>query len=134
MDSPILIQISSQSPPLPLNTLCLSLLFVVDLCSSTATSPARLHIHFSSQIFLFRLLGSIIYRIIVFYWFCSLDLWIYSLGLQIYSFGFVDLLILFFRNQISVFDLCISIEIKAHHCPPKPDPTLPMAIHSQRRV
>ena len=38
-------------------------------------------------------------------------------------FGFVDLLILFFRNHTLVFDLCISVEIKADRCPPELDPT-----------
>nr|POF25500.1 hypothetical protein CFP56_39105 [Quercus suber] len=32
-----------------------------------------------------------------------------------------DLLILFFKNQTSVFDLCISVEIKVDSRPPEPD-------------
>ena len=49
-------------------------------------------------------------------------------------FGFVDLLILFFRNRSSVFDLCISVEIKADYRPPEPDPTRLMAFCGWRRV
>ena len=49
-------------------------------------------------------------------------------------FGFVDLLILFFRNRSSVFDLCISVEIKADCRPPEPDPTRLMAFRGRRRV
>ena len=49
-------------------------------------------------------------------------------------FGFVDLLILFFKNRSSVFDLCISVEIKADRRPPEPDPTRPVAFGGRRRV
>ena len=49
-------------------------------------------------------------------------------------FGFVDLLILFFRNQSSVFDLCISVEIKADRHALEPDPTRPVAFRGRQRV
>ena len=49
-------------------------------------------------------------------------------------FGFVDLLILFFKNRSSVFDHCISVEIKADRCPPEPDPTWPVAFRGRRQV
>ena len=68
-----------QSLPLHHRTLPLrrwSLLFIVDLRSSSATSPARLrlhHLHLLGSIFLFHLLGSIICGIVVYCCFCSLD-------------------------------------------------------------
>ena len=49
-------------------------------------------------------------------------------------FGFVDLFILFFRNQTSVFGLCISVEIKADRRPPELDPTRLVAFRGRRRV
>jgi len=53
------------------------------LRSLTATSPARLHLHLSSSIFLYHLVGSVICGIVVYCCFRSLDLWICSLGLYI---------------------------------------------------
>ena len=59
-------------------------LFVVDVRSSSSTSLARLRLHLSnssSPPWNFHILGSVIYGIVVFCCFCSLDLWICSLGL-----------------------------------------------------
>ena len=76
-----------QSRPLHRRSLPLrrwSVLFVVDIRSSSSMSLARLRLHLSdssSPPWNFHLLGSVIYEIAVYYCFCSLDLWICSLGL-----------------------------------------------------
>ena len=61
-----------------------SVLFVLDVRSSSSMSLARLRPHLSdssSPPWNFHLLGSVIYEIAVYCCFCSLDLWICSLGL-----------------------------------------------------
>ena len=115
---------------LPIVDLCF---FVVDLCSSSSTfalrpqrpsssSPQSLRFDLSISSLRFGYLWNCCLLLFLFFWFVDL------------FFGFVDLLILFLRNQTSVFDLCISVEIKAHRRPPEPDPTRPVAFRGRRRV
>ena len=62
-------------------------------------------------------------------WICGSVLWVCRSSLWV-----VDLLILLFRNQTYVFDLCISVKIKADRRPPEPNPTRPVAFRGLRRV
>ena len=66
--------------------------------------------------------GFLLFGFVDVLWVCRSSLW------------FVDLLILFFRNQTYVFDLCISVKIKADRRPPEPNPTRPVAFRGLRRV
>ena len=120
------------SPILLVVNLCLSIiylcLFVVDLCSSSSTfafHPQRPNSSLPPSLRFDLFSSSLRFGYL---WNCYLLLFLFF-GFVDLFFGFIDLLILFFRNQTSVFDLCISIEIKANCCPPKPDPTPPVAFH-----
>ena len=98
-------------------------LFVLNVPSSS--SPPSLRLVFASLKFSsFRF---------CYLWNCCLLLFLFF-GFVDMFFGFVDLLILFFKNRSSVFDLCISIEIKADCHPPEPNPTQLMAFRGRWRV
>ena len=117
----------------PISTLRWSLLFV-NLCSSSSISTLRhrcwLFNHnfasSSSSTPSLRFDLSISSLRFSYLWNCYLLLFLF--------FGFVDLLILFFRNQTLVFDICISVEIKADCHTPKPNLTQLVAIRGQRQV
>ena len=113
-------------PILLIVNLCLSIvdlcLFVVDLCFTSSTFAFHPQCPSSSSPSSLRFDLSISSLRFGYLWNCCLLLLLFF-GLMDLFFGFVDLLILFFRNQTSVFDLCISVEIKADRCPPELDPT-----------
>ena len=98
-------------------------LFVLNVPSSP--SPPSLRFVFASLKFSSLRFGYL--------WNCCLLLFLFF-GFVDLFFGFVDLLILFFKNRSSVFDLCISVEIKVNRRPPEPDPTRPVAFGGRRRV
>ena len=123
-----------QNHPLTLSSqshdLCL---FVVDLCSSSLTfalCPQRPSSSLPPSLRFDLSISSLRFGYL---WNCCLLLFL-LFGFVYLFFGFVDLLILFFQNQTSVFDLCISVEIKADRRPPEPDPTRPVAFRGRRRV
>ena len=125
------------SPILLFIDLCLSIvdlcLFVVDLCSSSSTFAFRPHRPSQSSPPSLRFDLSISSLRFGYLWNCCLLLFLFF-GFVDLFFGFVDLFILFFRNQTLVFDLCISVEIKADRRPPEPDPTRLVAFRGRRRV
>ena len=109
--------------------LCLS---IFDLCSSSSIFALRSQRPNSSSPPSLRYRRSISSLRFVYLWICGfVDLFF---GFVDLLFRFEDLLILFFKNWSSVFDLCISVEIKADHRPPEPDPTRPVAFGGWRRV
>ena len=100
-----------------------SSLFVRNVASSSSPpSPPSLRFNLSISSLRFNYL-----------WYCCLLLFLFF-GFVDLFFGFVDLLILFFKNQTSVFDLCILVEIKADCYPPEPDLTQPVTFRSRWRV
>ena len=71
---------------------------------------------------LWMFFGFLLFGFVDVLWVCRSSVWV------------VDLLILFFRNQTYVFDLCISVKIKADRRPPEPNPTRLVAFRGLRRV